>query len=142
MQYVAVEGNVRRRWSLVKDFMQSAQHNDFWQNVSGHLRQLTKNLIELSLDEEMTDYLHRQPYQRSDTTTDYRNGYYYRDIDSTLGPLEHIAVPRVRSGLFHPPHLRPLCPPPGIGQFPRLQCLSARGIHPRRRRHAQTVTGR
>ena len=80
--------------------MQSAQHNDFWQNVSGHLRQLTKNLIELSLDEEMTDYLHRQPYQRSDTTTDYRNGYYYRRLDTTLGPIEHISVPRSRSGLF------------------------------------------
>jgi len=102
MQYVAAEGNVRRRWSLVKDFVQVINQDDFWTNTGMYLRQLTKELIELALEEEMTDYLHRQPYQRSDTSTDYRNGYYCRDLDTTLGPLENIAVPRARSGLFRP----------------------------------------
>jgi putative transposase len=101
MQYVAAEGNVRRRWSLVKDFVQVVNQDDFWANLTIHLRQLTKNLIELSLEEEMTDYLKRKYYQRSDTVTEYRNGYYCRDIDSTLGPLENIVVPRTRSGMFH-----------------------------------------
>jgi putative transposase len=102
MQYVAVEGNVRRRWSLVKDFERILNQDDFWSHMSLHLRQLTKNLIELSLEEDMTTFLQRRPYQRSEATPDYRNGSYCRDLDTTLGPLENIVVPRSRSGLFRP----------------------------------------
>jgi putative transposase len=102
MQYVTLNGNLRRRWQLVKDFVETTQSGDFWQDVSIRLRQLTKDLIEVSLDEEITQYMQRQPYQRTQNRIDYRNGYYYRNLDTTTGPLEDIAVPRSRQGLFRP----------------------------------------
>ena len=61
---------------------------------------MTKSLIEDTLDEEMTQYQQRERYQRAKEHLDYRNGHYHRDLDTTLGPIEAIAVPRSRAGLF------------------------------------------
>lgn len=101
MQYVVTEGSLRRRWARVNDFFQSSQENNFWVDINQHLRRLVKDIIEVSLDEEMIQYTQRQPYQRAgENLLDYRNGYYYRNLDTTFGPLERIAVPRSRQGLF------------------------------------------
>ena len=103
MQYVVTEGSLRRRWARVNDFFQSSQEKNFWGDINQHLRRLVKDIIEVSLDEEMIHYTQRQPYQRAgENLLDYRNGYYYRNLDTTLGPLERIAVPRSRQGLFRP----------------------------------------
>lgn len=103
MQYVVTEGSLRRRWARVNDFFQSSQEKNFWGDINQHLRRLVKDIIEVSLDEEMIQYTQRQPYQRAgENLLDYRNGYYYRNLDTTLGPLERIAVPRSRRGLFRP----------------------------------------
>ena len=103
MQYVVTEGSLRRRWARVNDFFQSSQEKNFWGDINQHLRRLVKDIIEVSLDEEMIQYTQRQPYQRAgENLLDYRNGYYYRNLDTTLGPLERIAVPRSRQGLFRP----------------------------------------
>jgi transposase-like protein len=78
-------------------------HKNFWLDINQYLRQFTRNLIEDTLDEEMIQYMQTQPYQRAkDTRVDYRNGHYHRDLDTTLGPIKHIAVPRSRQGLFRP----------------------------------------
>ena len=103
MQYVVTEGSLRRRWARVNDFFQSSQEKNFWGDINQHLRRLVKDIIEVSLDEEMIQYTQRQPYQRAgENLLDYRNGYYYRNLDTTFGPLERIAVPRSRQGLFRP----------------------------------------
>jgi transposase-like protein len=65
-----------------------------------HLRKLTKKLIEDTLDEEMIQYQQRERYQRTNNRMDYRNGHYHRNLDTTLGPIDNIAVPRSRHGLF------------------------------------------
>jgi putative transposase len=52
------------------------------------------------MDEEMIQYQQRERYQRTETRTDYRNGHYYRNLDTTVGPIENVAVPRSRHGLF------------------------------------------
>jgi len=76
---------------------------DFWIDINRHLRRLVKGIIEVSLDEEMIQYMQTRPYQRTGKNhIDYRNGYYYRNLETTLGPVEHIAVPRSRQGLFKP----------------------------------------
>jgi putative transposase len=101
MQYVVTEGSLRRRWARVNDFFQISQEKNFWIDINQHLRRLVKDIIEVSLDEEMIHYTQRQPYQRAGgNLMDYRNGYYYRNLDTTFGPLERIAVPRSRQGLF------------------------------------------
>ena len=93
---------LRHRWARVKDFINYTQPAEFWADANIYLRKLTKNLIEDTLDEEMIQYMQTQPYQRTEKSKrlDYRNGHYYRNLDTTLGPVEHIAVPRSRQGLF------------------------------------------
>lgn len=93
---------VKHRWARVKDFINYTQPTEFWADANIYLRKLTKSLIEDTLDEEMIQYMQTQPYQRTDKSNrlDYRNGRYYRNLDTTLGPVEHIAVPRSRQGLF------------------------------------------
>ena len=103
MQYVTTEGNLRRRWQRVNDFFQYTQEKDFWGDINQYLRRLVKDLIEVSLDEEMIQYMQTQPYQRTgNNRLDYRNGHYCRNLDTTFGPVEQITVPRSRKGLFRP----------------------------------------
>lgn len=92
---------LKHRWARVKDFIKEIDPKEFWVDVNSYLRKLTKNLIEDTLDEEMIQYQQRERYQRTKERIDYRNGYYHRDLDTTLGPVENIAVPRSRHGLFH-----------------------------------------
>lgn len=104
MQYVVTEGSLRRRWARVNEFFQCTQEKDFWIDINQYLRRLVKGIIEVSLDEEMIQYMQTQPYQRTAKSSrlDYRNGYYCRNLDTTFGPVEGIAVPRSRQGLFRP----------------------------------------
>ena len=91
---------LNHRWARVKDFMKEVDPKEFRIDVNGYLRKLTKNLIEDTLDEEMIQYQQRERYQRTSKRLDYRNGHYRRNLDTTLGPVEHTAVPRSRTGLF------------------------------------------
>lgn len=104
MQYVTTEHSLRRRWARVNEFFQCSQEENFWVDINQYLRRLVKGIIEVSLDEEMIQYMQTQPYQRTNESNrlDYRNGYYCRNLDTTLGPVERIAVPRSRRGLFRP----------------------------------------
>jgi len=52
------------------------------------------------LEEEVTAFIGALPYARSATRRDRRNGYYTRDLDTTVGPLPDLPVPRTRGG-FH-----------------------------------------
>jgi putative transposase len=103
MQYVVTEHSLRRRWSRVNEFFQCTQEKNFWVDMNHYLRGLVKGIIEVSLDEEMIQYMQTQPYQRAKANRlDYRNGHYYRNLDTTFGPVERITVPRSRQGLFRP----------------------------------------
>jgi transposase-like protein len=93
---------LKHRWARVKDFFNYTQPQDFWIDVNVYLRKLTKSLIEDTLDEEMIQYQQRERYQRTKERLDYRNGYYHRNLDTTLGPIDNITVPRSRGGLFKP----------------------------------------
>lgn len=94
---------LNHRWGRVKDFINQMEPQDFWIDVNSYLRKLTKGLIEDTLDEEMIQYMQTQPYQRTgENRLDYRNGHYHRSLDTTFGPIEQIAVPRSRRGLFRP----------------------------------------
>ena len=89
---------LNHRWSRVKDLFNELNPKDFWIDINTYMLELTKNFIEDILDEEIAQYMNRKPYQRTENRIDYRNGHYYRDLDTTLGPIEKIAVPRSRSG--------------------------------------------
>jgi transposase-like protein len=102
MRTVTLTGNLKRRWQFAKQFFQEAQQPHFWVDVNKFARSMTKEFFEISLEEEMIQYQQRKPYQRSLERVDYRNGYYTRNMDTALGPIEQIKVPRSRSGLFEP----------------------------------------
>jgi putative transposase len=97
-----LEQTLTHRWGRVKDLFNELNPKDFWIDVNTHMRELTKGLIEDTLEEEILHYMQIRPYQRTDTRIDWRNGYYYRDLDTTLGPIKNIAVPRSRSGFYKP----------------------------------------
>lgn len=91
---------LKHRWARVKDFINYTQPKDFWLDVNQYTRQMTKCFIEDTLDEEMIEYQQRERYERTKERLDYRNGYYHRNLDTTFGPVDNIAVPRSRHGLF------------------------------------------
>lgn len=93
---------LNHRWARVKDFMKELDPKDFWIDVNSHMRKLNRDLIEDTLEDEINQYMQRQPYQRTQNRVDYRNGYYYRNLDTSLGPIDDITVPRSRSGLYKP----------------------------------------
>lgn len=94
---------LNHRWGRVKEFIHYTQPKDFWVDVNAYLRKLTKSFIEDTMEEELIQYMQTQPYQRTlSPRTDYRNGYYQRSLDTSLGSIKGIAVPRSRSGLYKP----------------------------------------
>jgi len=100
MRYLVFDSNVTQRWRRVKEFVDSCTDASFWVDIKRHTRSLLKDTMELSMLDEITRYMNRTSYQRTDNMTDYRNGYYLRSLDTELGPLVDLRVPRSRSGLF------------------------------------------
>lgn len=102
MQYLVFNANVTERWKRVKEFVDSTNDTRFWLDIKKHVRSLLKDSLEIGMMDEMVQYLQRERYQRFDYRIDYRNGYYYRNLDTELGPIDGLKVPRSRSGLFTP----------------------------------------
>lgn len=102
MRTVNLTGNLKRRWQFAKHFFQEANENNFWTDINKFARSMTKDFFEITLEEEMIQYIGSQKSQRIQNRIDYRNGYYNRNFDTTFGPIENIKVPRSRSGLFQP----------------------------------------
>lgn len=50
------------------------------------------------LEEEVTAWIGALPYDRISTRTDWRNGHYTRDLETTVGKIEALPVPRTRKG--------------------------------------------
>jgi len=68
----------------------------FWGELKPETRQYLKMLIEGILIEEQTRSLAAPWHARKASRLDYRNGFYVRSIESSLGLLEDIKVPRNR----------------------------------------------
>jgi putative transposase len=49
------------------------------------------------LEEEVTLLIGAKPYERSQERRDYRNGHYTRDLETTVGQIADLPVPRTRS---------------------------------------------
>ncbi|GHO61375.1 transposase for insertion sequence element ISRM5 [Ktedonobacter sp. SOSP1-52] len=54
-------------------------------------------LIEV-LEEEVTAFIGAKPYERSQSRRDQRNGQYTRHLDTTVGEIPDLPVPRTRGG--------------------------------------------
>lgn len=102
MQYLVFDANLTQRWRRVKEFVDSCNEANFWDDIKTHTRSLLRDLIQDCLRERMNTYIHSQRYQRTQQRIDYRNGYYCRNLDTELGPLNNLKIPRCRLGLFKP----------------------------------------
>src|SRR5215218_9471061 len=72
--------------------------DEFTQMLTTQMKEAVRLAIVTVLEEEITALVGALPHERSLTRTDRRNGHYARDLDTTMGHIEDLAVPRTRSG--------------------------------------------
>jgi len=70
----------------------------FQQLVQERLRQAVRAALMSVLEEEVTALIGAKPYERSRQRRDYRNGHYRRDLETTVGSITDLPVPRTRGG--------------------------------------------
>ena len=69
---------------------------EIWGDLKLETRIYLKKLIEGCLAEEQEFILKAPRHARYKARIDYRNGYYYRDLETSIGTIEKIKVPRNR----------------------------------------------
>jgi putative transposase len=50
------------------------------------------------LEEEVTAFIGARPYERNEQRRDQRNGHYTRHLETSVGLLADVSVPRTRGG--------------------------------------------
>jgi len=70
----------------------------FEQLVKEKLRQSVRIALISVLEEEVTALIGAQPYERTQLRRDHRNGHYKRNLETTVGLISDLPVPRTRRG--------------------------------------------
>lgn len=70
----------------------------FEELVRERLRQAVRIALISVLEEEVTAFIGARPYERSEQRRDQRNGHYSRDLQTTVGQISDLPVPRTRGG--------------------------------------------
>jgi putative transposase len=73
---------------------------EFEQMLHERLRQAVRVALVSVLEEEVTAFIGALPYERTKLRRDQRNGHYTRDLETTMGQIADLPVPRTRGG-FH-----------------------------------------
>ncbi len=71
---------------------------EFHSALQASLRQAVRATLVAILEEEVTQFIQATAYERSPLRRDRRNGHYTRALDTTVGHLDDLAVPRTRGG--------------------------------------------
>lgn len=74
----------------------------FIDGLADYIRLFLKHAFEEAIRLELQEMLGRKPYQRRESTDNYRNGSYERDLETRFGVIENINVARDRKGEFYP----------------------------------------
>ncbi len=72
--------------------------DEFQQLLQEQIRQAVRLTLVTILDAEVETFLGAAPYERTPWRRDYRNGIYTRDLDTTVGRIAALPVPRTRRG--------------------------------------------
>jgi putative transposase len=68
-----------------------------WEELTSRGRERLRVLLEHAMETELTQRLGYARYARNaQVHSDYRNGYYTRDLDTQFGPIRGLRVPRAR----------------------------------------------
>ncbi len=70
----------------------------FEQMVKDRLRHAVRIALISVLEEEVTAFIGAQPYERNQERRDQRNGHYTRHLETTVGQIADLSVPRTRGG--------------------------------------------
>jgi putative transposase len=70
----------------------------FEQMLQERLRQAVRLALISVLEEEVTAFIGALPYERNEQRRDQRNGHYRRDLETTMGQIADLPVPRTRGG--------------------------------------------
>ena len=62
------------------------------------LQQAVRTALCSVLEEEVDAFIGAVRYERSEQRRDYRNGHYTRSLDTSVGHIEDLPVPRTRAG--------------------------------------------
>jgi len=74
----------------------------FFENLEKQTRMYARNVITRLIQEEFDRFVGAGRYQRTDSRSDQRNGTRMRDMDTRLGIMEDIPIPRARNSNFRP----------------------------------------
>jgi transposase-like protein len=80
----------------IEDVMRSQEA--FEQMVKERLRQAVRVALTNVLEEEVTAFIGAGPYERNEQRRDQRNGHYTRNLETSVGLLPDLPVPRTRGG--------------------------------------------
>jgi transposase-like protein len=70
----------------------------FEQMVHERLRQAVRVALISVLEEEVTAFIGARPNARNEQRRDQRNGHYTRNLETTVGQIADLPVPRTRGG--------------------------------------------
>jgi transposase-like protein len=70
----------------------------FEQLVRERLRYAVRVALISVLEEEVTAVIEAQPYERTQERRDQRNGHYTRQLETPVGQIADLPVPRTRGG--------------------------------------------
>lgn len=76
----------------------SFRQDDFQIYVRQTLRNVVRLALTTILEEEVTAFIGAAPYEQNLTRRDHRNGSYTRDLDTSVGRVADLPVPRTRHG--------------------------------------------
>jgi putative transposase len=79
---------------------QTAEFNemDFQGLAREQMRLAIRFTLATILEEEVNAFIGAEPYERTASRRDQRNGSYERDLGTSLGPIRDLSVPRTRKG--------------------------------------------
>lgn len=72
--------------------------DEFTDMLTTQMKEAVRLTLVTILEAEITALVGALPHERSFTRTDRRNGHYARDLDTTMGHIDELAVPRTRGG--------------------------------------------
>ena len=72
--------------------------SEFQSLLQEQLRMAVRLTLVTILEDEVSAVIGALPYQRTSERRDYRNGHYARNLETTVGLIEDLPVPRTRKG--------------------------------------------
>jgi transposase-like protein len=86
----------------IKELQQSKKElrTMFWTNLENQVKFSVKDLLQQQINEEFDVFIGASWYEHAQQRRDWRNGYWYRNLDTKYGLIEQLKIPRARHSTF------------------------------------------